>query len=163
MQMFAYSHTERGIRLRRMQRLEAQRAEEARIEAEKREAERLAAPPENAELAAVKQKLSELEAQIAHMNEPVVIEFPRTEYRKIEEIALRVFKVSRSELRSKRRHSTLVLARQFVMYWAARRTLLSYPQIGKMLGGRDHTSIIHGKGAYVEKRASMGRTLRKAR
>ena len=33
-------------------------------------------------------------------------------------------------------------------------------QIGRWLGGRDHTTILHGKRAYVAKRAAQGRTLR---
>lgn len=92
--------------------------------------------------------------------EPVVYQ---SEYQKIEARAIKLFRVTRADLRSKRRQEALSFARQFVMYWAYRRTTLSCPQIGRLLGKRDHTSILHGKGAYVEKRAAMGRTLRPAR
>lgn len=81
----------------------------------------------------------------------------------IVERAIRVFKISRVELFSDRRVKRIVDARQFVMYWACRRTTLSLPHIGRKLGGRDHTTVLHGKDAYVRKRAAMGRTLRKAR
>lgn len=81
----------------------------------------------------------------------------------IERRACRVFKVTSEALRGQRRSRHIVLARQFVMYWAARQTALSLPQIGRLMGGRDHTTILHGKNVYVEKRAFMGRILRPAR
>jgi len=59
---------------------------------------------------------------------------------------------------SRSRH--VVFARQAVMYWAVRLSGRSLPEIGRALGGRDHTSIIHGSLAYPAKRAAQGRTLR---
>lgn len=56
-----------------------------------------------------------------------------------------------------------MLARQAVMYWAVRLTGYSYPKIGRIMGGRDHTSIMYGATAYRKKREKMGRYLRKAR
>lgn len=61
-----------------------------------------------------------------------------------------------------RRNTEMALARHAICYWAARLTDLSYPRIGKALG-RDHTTILHGKDAYVEKRRAQGRYLRPAR
>lgn len=77
-------------------------------------------------------------------------------------IAMHVFCLSRDEIVSPYRSERSVLARQFIMYWARRRTSLSFPQIGRNLR-RDHTSCIHGASAYVQKRAAMGRTLRPVR
>lgn len=71
----------------------------------------------------------------------------------------KVFDVSPAEMVSNRRARHLILARQAIMYWAYRRTTMSLPQIGKRLR-RDHTTVLHGKDAYVEKRAAMGRKLR---
>ena len=48
------------------------------------------------------------------------------------------------ELRAQDRRRPLVLARQVAMYLFRELTDLSYPQIAKEFGGRDHTTIIHG-------------------
>lgn len=75
--------------------------------------------------------------------------------------ACRVFRVSKVELKSARRSQFLVLARQFVMYWTCRLTMLSLPMIGKRLGDKDHTTVMHGRDSYPIKRVRDGRTLRK--
>lgn len=59
-------------------------------------------------------------------------------------IAARIFGVPGEEIIAHRRQAELVRARSFVV-WALR-TLgvpLSYPKIGKLLDGRDSSSIIH--------------------
>ena len=84
-------------------------------------------------------------------------------FERIMKRAIVVFKVTRREIESTRRTDRVVLARQFVMYWAYRLTRLSYPQIGARLGGKDHTTILHGARTYVNKRKAMKRTLRPAR
>jgi chromosomal replication initiation ATPase DnaA len=71
----------------------------------------------------------------------------------------KALKVSHLHLASSRQDRRTALARQAVFYWAVRRTCLSLPQIGRQMG-RDHTTVLHGKRVYVEKRAYMGRTLR---
>lgn len=87
----------------------------------------------------------------------------QTPFKRIETRACRVFGVSIMELRSARRNKRVALARQFVYYWTTRLTPMSMGQIGRLLGGRDHTTCLHGKHKYVEKRAKMGRTLRGVR
>ncbi len=47
------------------------------------------------------------------------------------------------ELCSKQRHRALVTARQVSMYLCRELTDLSYPQIGREFGGRDHTTVMH--------------------
>ena len=47
------------------------------------------------------------------------------------------------DLKAKNRHRPLVLARQIGMYLFRELTDLSYPQIAKEFGGRDHTTVIH--------------------
>lgn len=74
-----------------------------------------------------------------------------------------VFKVSFHELYSERRNRSAVYARQAICYWARRLTALSTPEIGRRMGGRDHTTILFGVSAYQRKRARMGRNLRKLR
>ena len=57
------------------------------------------------------------------------------------------------ELKARNRHRPLVTARQVGMYLFRELTDLSYPQIAKEFGGRDHTTVIH---AYVKISALMG-------
>jgi len=42
------------------------------------------------------------------------------------------------------RSKEIVLPRQLVMYLAREETKASLPEIGRMLGGRDHTTVLHG-------------------
>lgn len=81
----------------------------------------------------------------------------------IERRIIRATGVTKRELRSRRRHREISLARQAIMYWCARLTKLSYPHIGKLLGDIDHTTVMHGKRVYVNRRKAMGRTLKPVR
>lgn len=83
-------------------------------------------------------------------------------YARIERRICAAFHVSPAEIRSHRKNKHIVFARQAVMYWTVRLTGFSYPEIGKLMGGRDHTTIMHGAKAYCQKRKKMGRYLRKA-
>jgi chromosomal replication initiation ATPase DnaA len=87
----------------------------------------------------------------------------RHTYTMIEKRLCRVFNVTRAELQSTRRHREIVLVRQAIMYWTCRLTKRSLPEIGRSMGGFDHTSVLHGKRVYPVKRAKMGRTLRAVR
>jgi len=59
--------------------------------------------------------------------------------------------VSSSDIRGQRRTRDLVRLR-WAAAWLARANGASYPQIGRALGGRDHTTIIHG----VRRLGAMG-------
>lgn len=50
-----------------------------------------------------------------------------------------------SEIKSARRHADLVLARRVAVVLLCRFTRLSLPQMGRALGGRDHTTIMHAR------------------
>jgi len=54
------------------------------------------------------------------------------------------FNFSVAELRAQDRRRPLVMARQIGMYLFRELTDLSYPEIAKEFGGRDHTTIIYG-------------------
>lgn len=75
----------------------------------------------------------------------------------------RAMKVTRDEVHSDRRARKLVLARHAIMYWACRLTLMSLPEIGKRMGGKDHTTVLHACNTYPAKRARQGRFLRAVR
>lgn len=81
-------------------------------------------------------------------------------FREIERRTMKLFRLRKHELYSNRRNRELVFARQFLMYWAYRLTRLSLPQIGKLMGGFDHTTIMAGRRAYRKKRFNMGRSVR---
>ncbi len=53
------------------------------------------------------------------------------------------FNLTMDELTSKSRTRTLVTARQIAMYLLRELTEMSLPKIGQVLGGRDHTTVIH--------------------
>jgi chromosomal replication initiator protein len=55
----------------------------------------------------------------------------------------RHFGVTLEELRSKARHKEIVAPRHLAMYLLREDARLFYPQIGAMLGGRDHSSVLH--------------------
>ncbi len=60
------------------------------------------------------------------------------------ESAAAYFGVTTEELTGRNRSARIALQRQLVMYVMREETDASLPQIGQALGGRDHTTIIHG-------------------
>ncbi len=52
--------------------------------------------------------------------------------------------VSAIDILSLRRDATSVKARQIVMWLAKKFTLRTFPEIGNYIGGRDHTTCLHG-------------------
>ncbi|MBC7237394.1 MAG: hypothetical protein H5T69_16255, partial [Chloroflexi bacterium] len=48
------------------------------------------------------------------------------------------------DITGRRRTRDIAMARQVVMYLARELTPMSLPQIGQALGGRDHTTVMHG-------------------
>jgi len=69
---------------------------------------------------------------------------PRLTIREIAQQVSDASGFSLAEICSASRHSNLVVARQFVFWRARHETLLSFPQIGRAIGDRDHTTAIHG-------------------
>ena len=53
------------------------------------------------------------------------------------------FGVSLQDLKTRRRHKTIVLPRQTAMYLSREFTDLSLPEIGEFFGGKDHTTVLH--------------------
>ncbi len=54
------------------------------------------------------------------------------------------FGISRAELTGGRRQAELTYPRHIVMYLCQTLTGRSFPEIGQMLGGRNHATVIHG-------------------
>ncbi len=53
------------------------------------------------------------------------------------------YHVKQEELLSKKRTKNIVIPRQVVMYLCREEADLSYPRIGELLGGRDHTTVMY--------------------
>lgn len=61
----------------------------------------------------------------------------------IEEVAL-YYGIQQTDITGKRRSKDIVMPRQIAMYLLRSELELSFPQIGGHLGGRDHTTVMHG-------------------
>ncbi|MCM1263634.1 MAG: chromosomal replication initiator protein DnaA [Butyrivibrio sp.] len=60
------------------------------------------------------------------------------------EVVAEYFNIKPEDITSKRRNSEFVQARQIVMYLCRELTDTSFSSIGKILGKKDHTTVIHG-------------------
>jgi chromosomal replication initiation ATPase DnaA len=73
--------------------------------------------------------------------------YPQDKYLTVENVIKCVCVVEgieRAEIVGQRRNKAICLARHMVYYLAAKVTSRSLPFIGRMIGCRDHTTIIHG-------------------
>ncbi|KKP88294.1 MAG: Chromosomal replication initiator protein DnaA [Berkelbacteria bacterium GW2011_GWA2_35_9] len=70
---------------------------------------------------------------------------------KLIEIISIYYGITKDELMSKKRSHNLVLPRQICMYILRERMKMSYPKIGAVLGGKDHTTIMHGEKLIAKK------------
>lgn len=59
-------------------------------------------------------------------------------------VVARHYNVSQTELLGRSRRKEIAQARQMVMYLVREETNTSLPQIGRALGGRDHTTVLYG-------------------
>lgn len=72
---------------------------------------------------------------------------PMTEeitFDKILNVVSQFFGISKEDILSKKRNAKINFPRQIIMYLSRKKTNLSLSQIGKELGGKDHSTIIHG-------------------
>ena len=61
----------------------------------------------------------------------------------IQKITTEYFKITMNDLLGKKRTKNVVVPRQIAMYLCRELTEESFPHIGELFGGRDHTTIIH--------------------
>lgn len=64
--------------------------------------------------------------------------------KRVVDIVSEFFELKSEELLGSRRYKELVYPRQLAMYLIRHELSFSYPKIGKELGGKDHTTIMHG-------------------
>lgn len=67
-----------------------------------------------------------------------------TEMQRIIYAASKVSGVSVNDIKSPRRAKHVCNVRHAIMFLAKERTRLSLPTIGRMLGGKDHSTVLHG-------------------
>ena len=61
----------------------------------------------------------------------------------VQQIVADYYSLKVSDLKSKNRNKSVVVPRQVAMYLARTLTSSSLPEIGKVFGGKDHTTVIH--------------------
>lgn len=71
----------------------------------------------------------------------------------IEQVA-HEYGLTRAEILARRRHRSIVYARQHAMWRCKKETSASLPEIARAFGGFDHTTVIHAVRSY-EKRMGM--------
>ena len=69
----------------------------------------------------------------------------------IQKIVATRFNVSVSDMLGKRRTHNIAFARQVAMYLTRKFTACSYPEIGALFGGRDHSTVIHAHKVITER------------
>ncbi|MGE3538173.1 MAG: chromosomal replication initiator protein DnaA [Candidatus Tectimicrobiota bacterium] len=62
---------------------------------------------------------------------------------RIQQLVAQHFHLKVSELRSKKRHQSIILPRQIAMFLCRECTDASLPEIGRQFGGRDHTTVLY--------------------
>ena len=80
-----------------------------------------------------------------------IVSVPRNRGAQIMKEVCDKYCVSMEDLISERRHQYLVRPRQEAMYRLCTETDWSLPRIGRLLGNRDHTTILHGKKKFKER------------
>jgi DnaA-like protein len=84
--------------------------------------------------------------------EPVFVRRHPSIYRIIGAVC-RKYQVSRGDLLSARRPAYIVRPRHIAMYLARELTFRSMPYIGRQMGDRDHTTVLHGVRKITAERA----------
>ncbi|WP_428307312.1 helix-turn-helix domain-containing protein [Lacipirellula sp.] len=74
-----------------------------------------------------------------------------TQLKQIIAVTARYFSITQAALTGPARRASLVEARNIAVYLARRLTSLSYADIGRGLGGRDHTTIMHAERRLAER------------
>lgn len=69
----------------------------------------------------------------------------------IKKVVSEHFNIKVPEMVSKRRNKHLAFPRHVAMYLCRKHTTYSYPEIGHVFGGRDHSSVIHAANVITQK------------
>jgi len=69
------------------------------------------------------------------------------------------FGLRTSDLKSEKRTRKMTMPRQICMYLLRKHLLLSFPEIGKIMGGKDHTTVMHAVSKIAELQRNDDETL----
>ena len=99
------------------------------------------------ELAARKEPLTEelAMALLGKINGEVKSLRKRVTTRQVMRAVAEYYQIKPMDIRGSRRLKMVVLARQVVMYLLRKELRLSLKEVGRLLGGRDHTTVLHGQ------------------
>jgi len=61
----------------------------------------------------------------------------------IQKLVSKYFNIKLADIKGKKKNNAVVLPRQISMYIIRKKTSLSFPEIGDLFGGRDHSTVIH--------------------
>jgi chromosomal replication initiator protein len=81
----------------------------------------------------------------------------------IKDVTAKAYGVTKADLESDCRKRQFALPRQYAMYLSRKLTTCSYPQIGRMFGGRDHTTVLFAYrkiSAMTDRSATLSEELR---
>ncbi len=100
-------------------------------------------------------KISEYKLQVAEYERKVAEllcrEAPRITGQQIMSEVAKAYGVTLNDLRSAGRTKEMVKPRHEAMYRIATETELTFPQIGRMFGKRDHTTVLHAVRMHYER------------
>ncbi len=126
---------------------------QAKLDEEQRQRDR------KAQIEAFNFAMANMPRKVVPIPAPTVV-LPKVELKAVDVVTVQAavayhFGITRSDITGRRRTYQVALARQVAMFLAKDLTKLSYPQIGRKFGWRDHTTVIHGvnkvKAAIVNK------------
>lgn len=87
--------------------------------------------------------ITALEARVAHLEALLGEDYPAISLARILRDAATIFGVTIGQMKGETRHQRVARAR-FAVCWLAHAMLgYSSPRVGRSLGGRDHTSVLH--------------------
>lgn len=100
--------------------------------------------------------LNRLDAYASFYKCPISVEFTREVLKdfieikdkepspeEIQKIVSKYFNIKVSDLKGKKKNNAVVVPRQIAMYLIRKTTSLSFPEIGDLFGGKDHSTVIH--------------------
>lgn len=115
----------------------------------------------NAHVVAYRRYLLQKEMQAANQNEDLVLEDRKPISEIVNEVLRKFPGITWDDIKSRRRNDKFVKPRQIIAYEIHRqRKDLSYPSIGRIMGGRDHTTVLHSVRKIESMKAAAGALIR---
>lgn len=76
---------------------------------------------------------------------PAILDCQRPSIDVIQRVVAHEYQIPLLEMKSQRRHLLVIVPRHVAMWLATKLTLRSSTEIGKVFGGRDHTTVLHAR------------------